>query len=399
MPSSDINHLWTSSIDLYELLGIPPEATQREIDQARRKTALKYHPDKDGSEDAKNKFRVTQDACSGLSDPPWRATYDLNRAARREQEVRRAAYQGKRKHEIDDLELRERGFKKSRHDAEDAEEREFRRLAQEGERRRRELEETRRRGAQIAKEEEVNRATSPPVANGQGSKSGVSEIDRTVKVRWSVEGEGGSLTVDQVRKLFSKFGKIESADLLGQKMTRLAGSKKKQMAVTCMVLYTSVVGAHEAVEGFRKQEEPSWQIFDSVQWAANKEPEWLNASATKSVHGSAPSTPSRKGTPNFSDSPKRFQSPATPKQSPEMNGKTLNKRPSFASFSAAAASGASTPKGSPFGKGLGPNSPSLEEMTMIRLRKLEQKRLAAEIEREDKEADARSGADTEGTKA
>ena len=88
------------------------------------------------------------------------------------------------------------------------------------------------------------------------SAQGVAEIDRTVKVRWPVEGQGFSLTADRVKEVFSKFGKIESADLLNTKMLRLSGSKKKQPAVVCMIQYSSVVGAHAAVD-----------TFDARQWA------------------------------------------------------------------------------------------------------------------------------------
>lgn len=90
-----------------------------------------------------------------------------------------------------------------------------------------------------------------PTANGAAPiQSAVSEIDRTVKVRWPVEGDGGSVTADRVKTLFSKFGQIESADLLNPKMLRLGKKQKRQLAVVCMIQYKSVVGAHAAIEDF-----------------------------------------------------------------------------------------------------------------------------------------------------
>ena len=39
-----------SESDFYTLLGITLETSQRDIDRAWRKTALKYHPDKVGND-------------------------------------------------------------------------------------------------------------------------------------------------------------------------------------------------------------------------------------------------------------------------------------------------------------------------------------------------------------
>jgi len=68
----------------------------------------------------------------------------------------------------------------------------------------------------------------------------------------------------------------------------------------------------------------------------------------------------------------------------EEAGDDLRKMPSFSSFSATS----NTPKSSPFIKSLGINSPSLEEMTMIRLKNAERRRLADEVRRQDDEATA-----------
>ena len=292
----------------------------------------------------------------------------------------------------DDLEARERGVKRPREeDEEEKLEREIRRLAEDGKRRRKEREEALKRDVQREAEAMEKGAQTPTSGsnadtNGNGvhaaHSSGVSELDRTVKVRWPVDGEGGSITTDHVKSTFSTFGPIESADLLSPKMLRLGKKQKKRLAVVCMIQYKSVVGAHAAVEDFPRQEGQEWKAFDSVFWAANKEPDFMSTHP-QSATPATPSTPNRPAQ-HFSDSinSAKFSTPAA---SPLMNGDEVKKKPSFASFSPAAAS---TPRGSPFGKGLGVNSPSLEEMTMIRLKNAEKRRLAAEIAKQDAEEDA-----------
>ncbi|KAG8530418.1 uncharacterized protein KY384_004920 [Bacidia gigantensis] len=393
MSSADLSSYVKSDLDFYDLLGVSYESSQKELDRAWRKTALKYHPDKVGdNEAAKEKFHLANIAYELLSDPSWKDTYNNARNAKLQRQRQNELFEGRRRQMKDDLEARERGVKRPRDEEDDEEkklEREIRRLAEDGKRRRQEREDTLRR--EMREEEEQKHAAAELILQNLKTstptlgQSDVSEIDRTIKVRWPIEGKGGDMTAESVKKLFSEFGPIESADLLNPKMLRLTGAKKKEMALTCMIQYRSVVDAHAAVEDFPAQYGEEWQLYRSVQWAANKEPDIISGSTWNGVSSHAPSTPQRPTTTTPSKDSKRFDSPTTSVKLPHENGNPLNKKPSFASFSATSTG---TPKNSPFGKGLGSNSPSLEEMTIIRLRKLEQKRLAAEIEREDERADA-----------
>lgn len=63
--------------DYYEVLGVSKSATDEEIKKAYRKTALKYHPDRNPDDkEAEEKFKEAAEAYDVLSDPNKRARYD-----------------------------------------------------------------------------------------------------------------------------------------------------------------------------------------------------------------------------------------------------------------------------------------------------------------------------------
>ena len=63
--------------DLYEILGIPRTASDKEIKAAYRRLALKYHPDKNKSDkEAETKFKEINMAYEVLSDDQKRKQYD-----------------------------------------------------------------------------------------------------------------------------------------------------------------------------------------------------------------------------------------------------------------------------------------------------------------------------------
>ncbi len=64
-------------VDYYHTLGIDKSATAKDIKNAYRKLARKYHPDLNPTDkDAKRKFQQINEANEVLSDPEKRRKYD-----------------------------------------------------------------------------------------------------------------------------------------------------------------------------------------------------------------------------------------------------------------------------------------------------------------------------------
>lgn len=62
--------------DYYEVLGVPRTASKDEIKDAYRKLALQYHPDRNKSPDAEEKFKEISESYAVLSDDEKRTQYD-----------------------------------------------------------------------------------------------------------------------------------------------------------------------------------------------------------------------------------------------------------------------------------------------------------------------------------
>jgi len=66
----------TEKRNYYEILGVPKNASKDVIKDAYRKLALQYHPDRNKSPEAEEKFKEISEAYAVLSDDGKRQQYD-----------------------------------------------------------------------------------------------------------------------------------------------------------------------------------------------------------------------------------------------------------------------------------------------------------------------------------
>lgn len=66
----------TEKRDYYEVLGVPKDASQDQIKSAYRKLAMQYHPDRNKSPGAEERFKEISESYAVLSDDAKRAQYD-----------------------------------------------------------------------------------------------------------------------------------------------------------------------------------------------------------------------------------------------------------------------------------------------------------------------------------
>ena len=63
------------TLDYFEVLGVDKTASQDDIKKAYRRLAAKYHPDRNTSDDAIERFQKIQASYTVISDPKQRKLY------------------------------------------------------------------------------------------------------------------------------------------------------------------------------------------------------------------------------------------------------------------------------------------------------------------------------------
>lgn len=399
MPSDDVLQHSQSDVDYYALIGgdIHPGSTEEAIRTAYRKKALAIHPDKRPNDpNAATAFHELQIANDVLSDPAAKEAYDRVRMGRELKKKQAEMMTGKRKRMAEDLERRESGaFKRAKEelDAEQLLEREIARLQEDGRKRRKQMEEEIKKAVHV----EVGEAKVEPEPRDTAPLGGtnVDAIHRTVKVRWVKNDASKHINKDTLETIFGRFGHVDSTLVLKEKekKTRLSdGQKVKQIIGSAAIVFSSIVSAHKAVEDKKDQ---GFDQFQKIEWGDGKGPDMSAfSSSTKSPpqnlpQRDIPTTPAQPPTKPRSAFPGLDSNISTPVSSFKeragipngAQGDGLRRVPSFSSFNVS-----NTPGNSPWAKG--PDTPSKEEITMIRLRNAEKKRMEEKIRREEAESAA-----------
>jgi len=230
--------------DYYELFNLKVECTQKEIRKAYYHKALKYHPDKTGPDDkeATRIFLKLTKAYDILSDPKKRREYDEKLKAKLQQKARIEKFDAKRRQMKEDLDLKERAFKRQKGEE-----------ALSKEQLKNEINRLREEGIRILNQarEEEEEEESPNM------DSQISDIDKTLKLKW--KSKKYNYVQDDLEAIFSKYGDIEYLIL----------SKKKGNAV---IQFKSLYSVYFVMTDKQEKSNKLLSKID-ISWANNEEPE------------------------------------------------------------------------------------------------------------------------------
>ena len=236
-------------LDLYLLLEVSQEATEKEIKKAYRKKSLKCHPDKNPDDpNAATTFHQLSEALAILTDETARKAYDNVLKARKANELRNRQLDEKRRKLKDSLEAREvqaandeRNKVFSKKTEEEKLAAEIERVMKEG---RRELEEEQERVRIL-----IEREKEGAKLNSHGDKIHTEERPARIKVRWKVSTDSGEskdnlYTRDSLYSIFSKYGDVNVV------VVSESSSHKKGSALIEMAKQASADMASRVERGF-----------------------------------------------------------------------------------------------------------------------------------------------------
>ncbi|KAI8970570.1 DnaJ domain-containing protein [Trametes punicea] len=387
-------------VNPYELLGLTIEASEQEIRTAYRQRSLKVHPDRNrGNPDAARKFHELHQAQELLLDPLRRMALDAKLRMKEARKARFAQYDAKRKGLVEELEERERAFKKARTEAE-AQKRqtwmENERIMEEGRRlreeREKELMRKEREREELEKRAQAATTGLEPPSSGPFMRSNgfmarcadgpklPGPLDTTVRIKYTLSSHPTLTSAESIIALLTPFGSIDESSVVH---SLKPAPPKKPKRGTALVPFKQIVGAFSAVCASGRAENGLADI--EVDWAEGKEPEligWLkkmgklgtSSDGPKAtyVDSSPPAATAAQQTPRSTD-----YSTAAPKTQTSASEGFSSFPSTFPDLDAAPR----TPTAATGVPGL-----NYESLVMLRMRQAERERLEREIrEREAKE--------------
>lgn len=219
MSSKDLDFLKTNKIDTYELLEIPRDAQDVTIRKAYRKQALIYHPDKNPSPTAAEKFHAISLSLKVLSDKQLRHDYDSWLDAKKFELLRSEKLDANRRQMKDELERAEQDANLNNQPTSQKHTWGRRSATESSDRFGVELEKLRQEGAQKRREFEKQYLSKfqkdLPVNKKQKASDVDGHTDTTVKIRWKIkEGIFDLFNADILSGIMSVFGEVKSAEIL-----------------------------------------------------------------------------------------------------------------------------------------------------------------------------------------
>lgn len=235
----------------YELLDVSNSATDQEIRTAYRKRSVKVHPDRNPDDkEAPAKFHALNQAYELLLDPLRRMALDAKQRVTQAKKTRYANYDKKRKEMVDELEERERAFKKMRTEK-----------GMEERKRKGNEERIKEEGKRMREQAELARKEQPP-EDEDDQVPELGPLDTTIRIKYSLSSHPSLSTPDSLCVLFSQFGQLDSS---------LVVFKPKKKSVSALLPFKQLGHAFAAVTSSTQASRGMEGI--EVKWASGKDEE------------------------------------------------------------------------------------------------------------------------------
>ncbi|KAL4254617.1 Pre-mRNA-splicing and ERAD-associated protein [Abortiporus biennis] len=353
-------------INPYELIGVGLESTEAEIKTAYRQKSLKVHPDRNrGNPDAARKFHELNQAYELLLDPLRRMALDAKMRLKEARKQRFAKFDTKRKNMVDDLEERERAFKKTKLEKEQKQNdmwRENERIMEEGRilREQREKELQRREQEALEQDQKARNEFEPP-------KLGM--LDTTVRLKYPLSSQPTLTTASAIAELLSTFGKVDTDEIV---ISLKPSPPKKPKRGIALVPFKQIGDAFGVVCASGITERGLKDV--EISWAEGKEPDLIGWLKKMGKLGSQ----RKEG--------KSTESASTPQTSSSSDTRPASSETDSNAFSSFPSTfpDIAQPLSSTFSTGI--SGLDYESLTLMRLQQAERERLEREIrEQEEKE--------------
>ncbi|KAK2461274.1 hypothetical protein APHAL10511_006801 [Amanita phalloides] len=261
-------------VNPYEILDVKTEATDQEIRTAYRHRSLKVHPDRNpNNPDAARKFHELTQAYDLLLDPLRRLALDAKLRLKKARTERYKAYDSKRKNLLDELEERERAFKKAKVEKqkEDAARwQENERIKDEGRKRREQRE-------QELKQRQVEVEAAVQAERDEDEPPSLDPLDTTVRVKFTLKAHPELTTSAAIASLLSQFGPSDTDSIVlslkASKKSSAGTEDKKAKYGTALVPFKQIGDAFAAVCASSRPERGLNGV--EVSWVGGKEPQIL----------------------------------------------------------------------------------------------------------------------------